>query len=295
MEAVPETSPVQSRRTVLLQATTRRSPCRVTIAVSSWAATAPELHAVAQGGPARFAVLLRHEGREPLAPDHVLLLVADQLQEEGIAISDDAFAVEEHGDELDGLEDVAHAPLGLAHGLLRPAALGDVEGGHQGGRAPAEVERAARELHPSVVGAREARLVAEAGHRGRRRLQDAMTDDLMGVGMEAVEEGAIDEVGGRGPGQGRRRLVGVADVALVDDEDGGGGALEDGAELLLAAEDPVIGDRGGHRLRSARGRPSGEDDADGHAQRHEHRHDQHGRQTLGASHAADLTAWDDGS
>ena len=252
----------------------------------------PELHAVAQGGPARLAVLLRHEGREPLAPDHVLLLVADQLQEEGIAVGDDALAVEENGDELDGLEDVAHAPLGLAHGLLRAAALGDVEGGHQRGRTPAEVERAARQLHPPVVGAGEAGLVAEAGHRGRRRLQDAMADDVMGVGVEAVEEGAIDEVRRRGPGQRRRRLVGVADVALVDDEDGGRGAFEDSAELLLADEDRSVAHGPTLRVRSARGRPPGEDDADadGHAHRHKRRHHQHGRQTLDASHAADLTA-----
>ncbi len=189
------------------------------------------------------------EGRVPFAPDHVLLLVPDQLQEVGIAVGDDAFAIEEDGDELDGLEDVAHAPLGLAHGLFRPTALGDVERGHQGARTPAEVERAAGELHPPVVGAGQARLVAEAGHGGRRRLQDAVADDVVGVGMEAIEEGAIDEVGGGGRGERPRRLVGVADATLVDDEDGGGGALQDGAELLFAGEDGAVGH--GRRLRVA--------------------------------------------
>ena len=112
----------------------------------------------------------------------------------------------------------------------------------------------------------------------------------MGVGVEAVEEGAIDEVRRRRPRQGRRRLVGVADVALVDDEDGGGGAFEDAPELLLAGEGAAVADGRVLALRPARGQATGEDDADGHAQRHQHRHDQHGRQTLDASHAADLTA-----
>ena len=88
MEAVPETSPVQSRSTVLLQATTRRSPWRVTMAVSSWAATAPSCMRSRRVARPDLAVLLRHEGGEPLAPDHVLLLVADQLQEEGVAVGD---------------------------------------------------------------------------------------------------------------------------------------------------------------------------------------------------------------
>ena len=158
-----------------------------------------EVHAVAQGRPPRLPVFLRHEGREPLAPDHVLLLVPDQLQEEGIAIRDDALAVEEHGHELDRLQDVAHAALGLAHGFFGPAALGDVERGHQRRGLPAEVEGAAGELDPAIVGPGEARLVAEAGHRGGRRLQHAVADDVVGIRVEAVEEGALDEVGGATP------------------------------------------------------------------------------------------------
>jgi hypothetical protein len=45
----------------------------------------------------------------------------------------------------------------------------------------------------------------------------------VGIRVEAIEEGAIDELGRGGAGQGGRRLVRVADAALVDDEDGGGG------------------------------------------------------------------------
>ena len=251
-----------------------------------------ELHAVAQGRPPRLPVLLRYEGREPLAPDDVFLLVADQLQEEGIAVGDDALAIEEPGHELDRLQDVAHAALGFAHGFFGPAALGDVEGGHQRGGLAAEIEGAPGELDPAIVGPGEARLVAEAGHGRRRRLQDAVADDVVGIRVEAIEEGTIDELGRGGAGQRGRRLVRIADAALVDDEDGGGGALEDGAELLLGGEHGSVGHGRTLRVRSARGPPSGErHDADGHTEREERRHHQPGR-SVGAGHPGILPACD---
>ena len=82
----------------------------------------------------------------------------------------------------------------------------------------------------------QARLVAEAGHRRGRRLQDAVADDVVGIRVEAIEEGALDEVGRGRARQRARRLVRVADAPVVDDEDGGRGPLEDGAELLLAGD-----------------------------------------------------------
>ena len=137
----------------------------------------PELHAVAQGDAPRLALLLRHEGGQPVAPDHVLLLVAHQLEEVGVAVGDDAVTVQEHGHQLHVLEDVAHAALGFAHGFFGAAALGDVEGGDQQAGRPAKsrvrpVSSTQRSSSPGqarlVAQARPPPARARAGHGGAR-------------------------------------------------------------------------------------------------------------------------------
>src|SRR5439155_4273762 len=113
--------------------------------------------------------------------------------------------------------------------------------------------------------------------------------------MEAIQERAPDEVHRGGASQRGRRLVGIADVTLVDDEDGGGGALEDGAEHLLAREGFSA-----TFLAALSCHHAHQPDADGHAKRHEPRHHDHGRQAVDARRhprilLAETTSWRQGT
>ena len=193
MEAIPETSPRPVRSTVLFQATSgaRRGGHDLVFVVGR----PPRRCMRSEDRPPRLPILLRHEGVEPVAADHVLLFVAEQLQNVGVGEGDVALASRstETSWTFSMRSRMRRSDSRMASSARRRSVTSNAIASEVA-LAP-EIEGAPGELDPAIVGPGEARAVAEAGHGRRRRLQDAVADDVVGIRVEAIEEGTIDELG----------------------------------------------------------------------------------------------------
>ncbi len=87
---------------------------------------------------------------EPAAAHDVLFLEPGQLEQEGVGEGHEPLGVEEHGDELDALDEVAQPPLRLAAHVFRELAVGDVVGQQRVGRAPVQLDRGLAGVDPDV-------------------------------------------------------------------------------------------------------------------------------------------------
>ena len=159
--------------------------------------------AAGESRPGAVAVLQRYAELEPVVADHVLLGGAQQLQQVRVRERDHAVAVHQHGRELDVLQHVAQAPLGLARGQLGQLLLGDVEGHAQQCRPALPGQDGGGHVHPALLprGCQELDLVARRRGLATQARARPLADQVLEVRVHGPPEVHAQQLRGRVPGE----------------------------------------------------------------------------------------------